>query len=34
MSKKKLTFNNTEIKNRKFHYCKHPININNIDIDK
>ena len=34
MNKEILTFGNTEIEKRKFHYSEYPININNADIDK
>ena len=29
---KKLTFDNIEIEKRKFHYSKHLIDINNVNI--
>ena len=34
MSKEILISDNTEIKNHKFHSSKHPMDINNADIDK
>ena len=34
MNKVVLTFDNIDIGKCKFHYFKHPIDINNVNIDK
>ena len=34
MNKDIITFSNTDIEKRKFHYSKYPINIKNVDVDK
>ena len=34
MNKEIITFSDTEIEKRKFHYSKYPINIKNVDVDK
>ena len=34
MKKEHVTFGDNEIEKCKFHYSKHPIKINNVDINK